>query len=136
MCRYMMILSRSKIINQDFFKYYCAGCHLDQCYTIKNWSGNEIVSNFIFRFHSLAKGVGMSELGVLSEMHVNTYWKSYWIYMNMSDTAKSKVLFIQREQILALKNVLYKSVKCYNECVDMNFWTKTFWLFGTVCTTV
>ena len=138
MCRYMMILSRSKIINQDFFKYYCAGCHLDQCYTIKNWSGNENQNCFEFYFSISQVGQGCG--------HVWT-WCLEWnackhilkIILNIYEYVgygEIKDLFIQREQILALKNVLYKSVKCYNECVDMNFWTKTFWLFGTVCTTV
>ena len=75
MCRYMMILSRSKIINQDFLNIIAPAVIWINVTQSKTDLGTKIkiVSNFIFRFHRLAKGVGMSELGVLSEMHVNTY---------------------------------------------------------------
>ena len=59
MCRYMMILSRSKIINQDFLNIIAPAVIWINVTQSKTDLGTKtkIVSNFIFRFHRLAKGV-------------------------------------------------------------------------------
>ena len=46
--------------------------------------------------------------------------------MNMSDTAKSKDFSFKKNRFWHWKNLLYKSVKCYNECVDMIFLDENF----------
>ena len=52
--------------------------------------------------------------------------------MNMSDTAKSKDFSFKKNRFWHWKNLLYKSVKCYNECVDMIFLDQDFLICNTV----
>ena len=74
MCRYMMILSRSKIINQDFLNIIAPAVIWINVTQSKTDLGTKMFRILFFDFTGWPRVCpGMSELGVLSEMHVNTY---------------------------------------------------------------